>query len=522
MNEKDVEKIRTGSDPKPVLVNCDPCRLGDCEICREPQTCLCAVETNHNTKGKIIWKESTPESSLATIIQIFSVDENLKFDGEEKINNVVKVLRKFWNFVTLSKTDEILLHDGKIYNKTKAEVLIREWSEKLILYCTKNNANEVVDKIKRQTYTDLENFDADTNLITLENGILNLQTLELKEHTPKHLSRVLLPVEYHKPKSDDIEANLRDTLFWKYLKSSFTVNGKFRKNDFETILEITASSIVKRHIDEKAFMFLGSGENGKSVLLSYIEALIGKENVSGITLQDIAEDKFLRSNLAGMSANIFTDLEQNELKHTGKIKAITSNEGIEVQKKHQQGFTLYPFCKLLFSCNRFPKVYDQTQGFFRRWIIVKWERNFENDPERDSRLKEKLLENKEERNLVFSSLVSIANRLDKDGKFTHSKDWKTNQKEWNENADPIDSFDTEYILDSENHKTKRETYQFYKRILLEKGETPLGMGQFSKAFSEYRDEDRIKDESTEGKTERVWLNIEFKEPIQTTLKKSDS
>ena len=73
-----------------------------------------------------------------------------------------------------------------------------------------------------------------------------------------------------------------------------------------------------------------------------------------------------------------------------------------------------------------------------------------------------------------------------------------------------------------NHKTKRETYQFYKRILLEKGETPLGMGQFSKAFSEYRDEDRIKDESTEGKTERVWLNIEFKEPIQTTLKKSDS
>ena len=180
-----------------------------------------------------------------------------------------------------------------------------------------------------------------------------------------------------------------------------------------------------------------------------------------------------------------------------------------MQKKYGQPFTLYPFCKLLFSCNRFPKVYDQTQAFFRRWIIIKWERNFEGDPKRDSQLREKLTTNQDEKNLVFSCLVKIANKLNKLGKFTHSKDWKTIQREWNENADPIDDFDTNYIIDSEIHRSKRSTYHFYKEVMLAKGETPMGMRRFGIAFAEYHDEDRAE---IDGKTQKVWLNIDFKIP----------
>ena len=154
-------------------------------------------------------------------------------------------------------------------------------------------------------------------------------------------------------------------------------------------------------------------------------------------------------------------------------------------------------------------------GFFRRWIIVKWERNFENDPERDEHLLEKLTSNREEMNLVFSCLVFLARKLNRVGKFTHSKDWKTIQKEWNENADPIDDFDSNYIIDSENNKTKRETYQFYKKYCFKKGETPLGMGQFSKAFAEYHDEYR-------NNSVREWSNIDFKESVQTNMKDYDN
>ena len=346
--------------------------------------------------------------------------------------------------------------------------------------------------------------------------------MELTDHTPEHLSRVLIPVEYHKPEFDDIEENLKDTLFWKFLKSSFTVNDKFRQKDFETVLEIISSVFVKKHIDSRSFMCLGNGENGKSVCLGYIESLVGKNNVSHIPLQEISGDKFASAELDGKSANIFSDLERNELQHTGKIKTITDGEGLQVQRKHGQPFNLYPFAKLMFSCNKFPKVFDQTQGFFRRWIIVKWERNFENDPQRIEYLREKLNDNQEEKNLVFSCLVKITNKLNKSGKFSHSKDWKEIQREWNANADPLDDFVNNYIIDSDSNKTKRETYQFYKQTMLDRSEIPLGIGQFAKKFAEYFEFDRITNESTCGRTERVWLNIDFKRPIQTKIRENDS
>lgn len=444
------------------------------------------------------------------------------FEGPDRIDKVSQYLQKNNTFVTLRKTEEILLYNGKIYDNLQAETIIKEETEKLIPNCSTHDRHEVINKIKAQTYTDLENFDSDPNIQTIENGILRLDSMKLSPHTSDNLSRVLLPVEYQKPKFEindetifeDVEKNLNHTLFWKFLKSSFTVDGKFKKEDFETVLEIIASPIIKRHIDEKASMFLGSGENGKSVCLGYVESMLGKNNVSNITLQDIADDKFMRANLAGMSANIFTDLEKNELRHTGKIKAIVSNEGINVQEKHKQGFTLYPFVKLFFSCNKFPKVFDQTQGFFRRWLIVKWSRNFENDPERIEYLREKLAANIEEKNLVFSCLVRIANRLNRIGKFTHSKDWKVIQREWNENADPLDDFVTNYIVDSDYNKSKRETYQFYKEIMHSKSEMPLGIGQFGKQFKEYFDEDR-------SNNAKEWCNIDFKRPIQTKMNEKD-
>ncbi|MCH7559876.1 MAG: hypothetical protein IIC67_00650 [Thaumarchaeota archaeon] len=505
-------------------INCKPCMQDKHDECLNPKTCLCAGNKHGNSLRNEV-KVDESKSIDPKFYTEWSEVNQVSFDGDDKIDNVALVLQKNYKFVTLRKTEDVLLYTGKIYDSLQAETIIKEETEKIIANCTTHNRNEVVNKIKAQTYTDIEEFDTDTNLVTLENGILNLETLELMKHTPSHLSRVLLPVEYSKPKYlirdktifKDIEKNLKKTLFYKSIKKCFIIQGKFRKDDFESVLEIIASTFVKRHVDEKAFMFLGSGENGKSVCLGYIESLIGKNNVSNISLQDLAENKFMRANLDGKSANIFPDLEQNELRHTGFFKAATSNEGMEVEKKYGQPFTLYPFAKLTFSCNRFPKVFDQTQGFFRRWVIIKWNRNFENDSERVEYLREKLDENQDEKNLVFSCLIRLANKLNRVGKFTYSKDWKTIQKEWNKNADPIDDFDSNYILDSETHKTKRETYHFYKKIMLEKSETPLNMGQFSRAFEEYHDQERIADSSTGGRTERVWLNISFKNPIQQTL-----
>lgn len=438
------------------------------------------------------------------------------------IDDTAKMIKDNHYFVTMRKTEEILSYNGKIYSDFDAKSIIKEESEKIIESCTEHDRNEVLNKIKAQTYQSIEDFDKDPKKLTLVNGILDFDTLEIMPHTPDNLSRVLLPVEYQEPEFEikeetifeDIEKNLKDTMFWKFLKSSFSVVDQnynvieFRENEFQTVLEITASFFVKHQIDEKAFMFLGRGENGKSVLLEYIEGLIGKDNKESIPLQLLAHDKFMASKLVGKLANIFPDLESDELKHTGILKAIISGEGLTVQEKYKNPFNLYPFSKMLFSCNRFPKVEDQTQGFFRRWMIVKWERNFEKDPCRDEHLKDKLRENQDEKNKVFSCLIYLTRKLFKDGKFSHSKDWKTIRSEWNSNADPLDDFVNKCISDSEENEPVITTYKHYKLFMESKQETPLGIAQFGRAFKEYFDQIIEKQEKI---PKRVWVGIKSRE-----------
>ncbi|KEQ57131.1 phage-plasmid primase protein [Marine Group I thaumarchaeote SCGC AAA799-N04] len=458
------------------------------------------------------------------IITIYiPIEDNTKLSkSNDLIDKTSLKIESEFNLITNRQNKEILMYNGKVYRKdTSTRALIEERTEQIIENCTTHERNEVINKLKARTGKDLDSFDSFPNLLSIDNGILDIETITLQDHTPKHLSTILIPVEYHKPKFEindetifeDIEKNLKDTLFWKFLKSSFTVYDEFRREDFESVLEIIASFFIKKQTDEKAFMFLGKGENGKSVLTEYLIDMIGLENVEKIPLQALSEDKYMGAKLVGKMANIFSDLNDSSLRDTGIIKNITSGEGIEVQHKYGTPFVLQPFCNLLFSCNRFPKVNDQSQGFFRRWIIVKWRRNFENDPQRDEHLKDKLKENQEEKNLVFSSLIHLSRLLLKNGKFSHSKKWNETMEEWNANADPLNDFVENFILDSIGNRNVRETYSFYKQVMKSKQERPLSIAQFGKAFKEYFDQIVWKTEAKDdkpAKSERVWLNIDFK------------
>ena len=467
--------------------------------------CPCLLETNH---GRIMY-----DSSVETGEIIFKA----KHSDSERIDLVATSLIAKYNFVTAIQSDKIYLFTGKIYENEKAKSIIKEETEKRIVECTERDTLEVIAKIKRKTYKDLEEFDSDPNLLTLENGIFDLRTMKLRTHTSSNLSKILIPCNYVEPTTNEIDCNLQHTLYWKFLESSFTVNGKLDEESLKTVLEIHASVFIKKPIDERAFIMWGEGENGKSVLLDYISFMLGKDNISNIPLQELTADRFAVANLDGKHANIFSDLEKNEFKHTSKFRALASGEPVHAQFKNKQGFNLHPFSSLIFSTNRFPKVYDENkQGFFRRWIIVKWQRNFENDPQRGSKLKEILLSNPTDRDTVFSNLIHISKRLYDSNKFTYSKTWKENQKTWNENADPVKNFIESYTLEVENHnESKRETHDFYKEICDKLGETPLGMKQFSLAMSEYYDESK-------SNGSRTWNHMKLKRPVQEKLQESDT
>jgi putative DNA primase/helicase len=257
---------------------------------------------------------------------------------------------------------------------------------------------------------------------------------------------------------------------------------------------------------------LGSGDNGKSVLLLLLNSMLGKDNVSNIALQDLVSNPFAAARLDGKLANIYTDLKSTALKNEEKIKNLSSGEAMHVENKYQQGFDMVTYATLIFSCNQFPKVYDQSDGFFRRWIIIEFKRKFAlGDPDRDEKLKDKLIDDQTEKDLVFSYLMIIAEKLLRTGKFRYPLGHKEIRKLWNANADPLTHFIDNKIIEVEgSRKTKRETYKCYEQYCFDFGAVPLGKGQFGKVFGEEFDEDKIG-------TKRYWLDIDFKVPKQESL-----
>ena len=499
-------------------VNCKFCLSDKHDECNR-EDCLCAVETYHNTKGKMGWSEdeptqqdvddynavtnNIPEPTLEKLKEALRI----KHDDSDRIDKVASYLIKKYNFATVRETDVIYYYNGKIYDSKNAISIIKEETEKQIKECTRADKLEVIDKIKSLTYKEIAAFDSDPNLITVENGIYNISTMELTPHTPTNLSKVLIPCSF-------IEnvLGISETKFWKYLISTCTVNGKLDEDMSDDILELMASCFVKNKVDEKSFILLGNGDNGKSVLLLLLNSMLGRDNVSNVALQDLVSNPFAAARLDGKLANIYTDLKSTALKNEEKIKNLSSGEPMHVEHKYQDGFDMVTYAKLIFSCNQFPKVYDQSDGFFRRWIIIQFRRKFAlGDPDRDEKLKEKLINNQDEKNLIFSYLMIMSEKLLRTGKFRYPLGHAEIRKLWNANADPLNHFIDNCIIETEDSKrTKRETYKFYEQHCFDNGVVPLGKGQFGKAFGEEFDEDRVG-------SKRYWIDIDFKVPKQESF-----
>src|SRR5690606_38296347 len=103
----------------------------------------------------------------------------------------------------------------------------------------------------------------------------------------------------------------------------------------------------------------GEGSNGKSVFLGLIEAFLGAENVSNVSLHDLTSDRYASAELYGKMANIFADLRADKITDAGTFKVVVSGDRIRAQRKHQQPFTFKPYAKLIFSANQIPETSDK-------------------------------------------------------------------------------------------------------------------------------------------------------------------
>jgi len=300
--------------------------------------------------------------------------------------------------------------------------------------------------------------------ICLQNGMFNYKTYEIRPHEPDYFCTYSLPVTFN-PDSDK-----RCDRWLRYLEETVQTQEVIAQ------LQEFAGYILVRHTKfEKCLLLIGPGADGKSKYLNIMKEIVGDQNCAAVSFPDL-EDQFQRSSLYNKLLNISTEIGAKAIE-SPYFKAITSGDPINAAFKHKNTFTFSPYCKLAFAANRLPRVLDNSDGYFRRILPVRFKRQFfEWDPDTDVNLLDAL---KGELSEIFSWAVVGLVRLTENKKFTESAETKSMMMDYRRINNPVLCYVQDQCeIGDEYEIDKKDLYEDYKGYCGRNGYTSLSRENF--------------------------------------------
>lgn len=285
--------------------------------------------------------------------------------------------------------------------------------------------------------------------ICLKNCMMNLITYETRPHDPEFYCTFSLPVLF------DPESEKRCDRWLEFLDQTIQT-----KEVIAQVQEFVGYVLTRHTKYEKCLFLYGPGADGKSTFLKILKELVGTENCAALSFQDL-EDQFLRSSLYNKMLNISTEVGSQALE-SQYFKSITSGEPLNASFKHKNSFTFAPYAKLAFAGNRFARVRDNSDGFFRKVLPVRFKHQFlEGDPNRDTDLLEKL---RQELSEIFSWAVVGLARLTQQKGFTIAQETNDLIMEYRRLNNPVLCYVEDRCNLGEQYETDKDTiYEDYKK-----------------------------------------------------------
>lgn len=168
---------------------------------------------------------------------------------------------------------------------------------------------------------------------------------------------------------------------------------------------------------EKVLFLYGSGANGKSVIYETVNALLGSENITSFSLDQLTDTKsgYYRAMIANVRLNYVSEYTPADI-DTGMFRNIASGEPINGRHPYGKPLTITDYAKLIFNANRLPKKVDHINAFFRRFLILPFNVTIPTE-EQDTELSSKIA--KTELPGFLNRILEGMDRLLKSKKFTH-------------------------------------------------------------------------------------------------------
>lgn len=339
------------------------------------------------------------KSASRNAIQVETIDILNKLTSQNGINFLCASNGKIYCYLT-THWNEI---DSKEFRKFIKKFVIKLGASK---YVAKHY--KFLDEIENQFFSDSsrdfknkENQDA--ILINFQNGTYNFKTKKLESHTPvDNLTYVL---------NFDFNPDSKSPLFDKFLNE--VLADKQKQN---VVAEFIASVFIKKDVLklEKLLLLYGTGSNGKSVVFEIVQKLLGAENITNYSLESLSDKNgYTRAEIENKLLNYSSEISSRT--NPDFLKQMASGEPIPARVIYRKPFVVNNYAKLMFNANVLPKDTEDTDGFFRRFLIIHFDKVIPQDKQ-DNELAKKIIES--ELSGVFNWVMQGFERLIKNKSFS--------------------------------------------------------------------------------------------------------
>lgn len=274
----------------------------------------------------------------------------------------------------------------------KYKLIVRKISKllELLKVCTKKNLLMVEAKELFYDNDFIEKLDTNPYLLCFNNGVFDFKDKRFRPGRPDDYISLCTNIDYVDltPRTIPIQNEINE-FFSQLFPRVSEVSGKQELRDY--MWEHLASTLMGTTDCQTFNMYVGKGQNGKSVLISLMEQILG-EYKGDVPLTLITEK---RAKVGGVTPEIvelkgkryalMQEPSKNDIINEGVMKQLTSGED-NLQGRvpfADKTITFKPQLKLVVTTNVFMTINSNDFGTWRRIRVCPFESHFKDNPVKD-------------------------------------------------------------------------------------------------------------------------------------------
>jgi putative DNA primase/helicase len=419
-----------------------------------------------------------------------------------------------WMYVMDSETLWVYNDEKGYFSPWGEHYIASVLEDKLAEFFSQQEVNEVVARIEARNQTRRKKLDArtrDTPLLCVGNGVVDLSSGELLEHSPEYKFTRGLEWAYDPARADPEPVR------------EFLDDITKREADRDTLLDHLAHGLMPGHPYRALVMMYGPGSNGKTRVGKLLRGFVGEENAASVELQDLTgDDSFATGSLPGAFVNVGDDISVGEIRDTSIIKSLTGDGTIRANQKYEKQYEFENEAAMFFSANEPPRIRERTDAINDRVYPIEMPYRFVDDPVAENEkqkipgIAEGLLKDDAAmRGLLLLAVKHAQEVIDRNGEYSMPETPAERRELYEAASDPIKRFALEFFdpSDGSDAVIKTDAYTVYTEMCAAEGERPASEEVFKQQISQIASLDIESSRSrgiTSGKSrDRVWRYVAF-------------